>query len=340
MCGGGYNLNEVYASENTSTISIEDPANILSSKEGAGTYVTGNKVTLNGAMASGKTFRGWYKKNDTSYTKVSDNFKYIFEAGGDATYAVDTDYSISYNLDGGTVATANPTSYFMHGSNAITLNNPTKDPSALLDFAGWTGTGLSTTTKTVTIPKGSYGDRSYTANWESALLHVDDPCSKVANIKTFIANNKNTAYSICFQGDANGKFYVGCLNTHRSGRVDYDPAIYNNGTLIYDAGSKNPKANVQGNAEYAAHLGDIMNYILYQTKGSTAGTATSMMRERVRDSGDYVIDYVYNSFVYISEACGSSNEFYCYTTMNNTSHVGYYMDDRIFSCYKYAFWVF
>ena len=78
--GGGYNLNNVYASENTPTISREDPIGLLSSKTGTDTYDTGNKVTLNGAMTSGKPFRGWYKKNGTSYTKVSDNIKYIFEA--------------------------------------------------------------------------------------------------------------------------------------------------------------------------------------------------------------------------------------------------------------------
>ena len=32
-------------------------------------------------------------------------------------------------------------------------------------FLGWTGTGLSAATKTVTISKGSTGNRSYTANW-------------------------------------------------------------------------------------------------------------------------------------------------------------------------------
>ena len=38
-------------------------------------------------------------------------------------------------------------------------------PQAGASFAGWTGTGLETATTTVTIPKGSTGDRSYTATW-------------------------------------------------------------------------------------------------------------------------------------------------------------------------------
>ena len=44
-------------------------------------------------------------------------------------------YSISYNLAGGSVATANPTSYNIT-SNTITLNNPTKTGYT---FLGWTG---------------------------------------------------------------------------------------------------------------------------------------------------------------------------------------------------------
>ena len=69
-------------------------------------------------------------------------------------------YTISYNLDGGTVS-GNPTSYTVE--DAVTLVNPTKDG---YNFTGWTGTGLTETTETVTIPKGSTGDRTYTANWE------------------------------------------------------------------------------------------------------------------------------------------------------------------------------
>ena len=70
-------------------------------------------------------------------------------------------YSISYELNGGSVSTTNPTTYTVE-TNTITLNNPTK---AGYTFAGWTGTGLSSATKTVTIAKGSTGNRTYTATW-------------------------------------------------------------------------------------------------------------------------------------------------------------------------------
>lgn len=70
-------------------------------------------------------------------------------------------YSIAYELDGGSVATANPTSYTIE-NDAITLTNPTKEHC---EFVGWTGTDLATPSMNVTIPSGSIGDREYTAHW-------------------------------------------------------------------------------------------------------------------------------------------------------------------------------
>ena len=70
-------------------------------------------------------------------------------------------YTISYNLNNGT-ATGNPDSYTVE-SDAITLNTPTRPGYT---FTGWSGTGLTGENNlTVTIPKGSTGDRSYTAHW-------------------------------------------------------------------------------------------------------------------------------------------------------------------------------
>jgi len=70
-------------------------------------------------------------------------------------------YTLSYNLDGGDVAEANPTNYTIE-SETFTLNNPTRDG---YDFLGWTGTGLDAATESVVIATGSTGDRSYTATW-------------------------------------------------------------------------------------------------------------------------------------------------------------------------------
>ena len=55
-------------------------------------------------------------------------------------------YTIAYDLAGGTVATPNPTTYTAL-SDAITLVNPTREGYV---FTGWTGTGLTEPTMTVT----------------------------------------------------------------------------------------------------------------------------------------------------------------------------------------------
>ncbi len=71
-------------------------------------------------------------------------------------------YTIKYeNVDGAEMKD-NPNSYTVL-SDTIVLNNPTKNGYV---FKGWTGTGLSDLTMTVTIPKGSTGNRTYTAHWE------------------------------------------------------------------------------------------------------------------------------------------------------------------------------
>ncbi len=77
-----------------------------------------------------------------------------------AIWNIDT-YGVEYaGLEGATVT--NPATYTIETED-ITLNNPTKEGHT---FLGWTGTGLEEATKTVTIPKGSTGDREYTATWE------------------------------------------------------------------------------------------------------------------------------------------------------------------------------
>ena len=71
-------------------------------------------------------------------------------------------YTITYDLDGGT-AEGNPASYTVE-SGAITLAEPTKPGYT---FTGWSGTDLEgADNRSVTIPAGSTGDRSYTAHWQ------------------------------------------------------------------------------------------------------------------------------------------------------------------------------
>jgi uncharacterized repeat protein (TIGR02543 family) len=78
-------------------------------------------------------------------------------------------YNIVYDLDGGSVDTANPTTY-SEASSTFTLTNPTKTGYT---FIGWSGTGLTGNNNlTVTIEQGSTGDRTYNAHWSEVAYTI------------------------------------------------------------------------------------------------------------------------------------------------------------------------
>lgn len=78
-------------------------------------------------------------------------------------------YNITYDLNGGDIEDgANPASYTVE--DTFTLKNPVKEGAI---FLGWSGTGLAGDgNKTVTIIKGSTGDRAYTAHWSDAQVSM------------------------------------------------------------------------------------------------------------------------------------------------------------------------
>jgi len=107
-------------------------------------------------MTGYQAFDGWYNGN-TKYTFGSSLSQDITLT---AKYKNPLTYNITYNLGGGTAT--NPTSYTVE-SDAITLINPVKTGYT---FTGWSGTGLTgENNMTVTIPKGSTGNRAYTAHF-------------------------------------------------------------------------------------------------------------------------------------------------------------------------------
>jgi len=105
-------------------------------------------------IRKGYTFAGWSPAVDATIPAENKTFT--------AQWTLGT-YTITYDLNGGALAegVTNPASYTTE-SESFTLNNPTY---AGYTFAGWTGTDLEEPTKTVTIAKGSAGNRSYKATW-------------------------------------------------------------------------------------------------------------------------------------------------------------------------------
>ena len=98
------------------------------------------------------------------YDTVNDKF---YSSLGTNEFEI-PNYTITYNLDGGTVATANPIIY-SEDTASFTLNNPTKTGHT---FIGWTGSNGNSPQTTVTIANGTTGNKTYTANWLSEYRYI------------------------------------------------------------------------------------------------------------------------------------------------------------------------
>ena len=127
------------------------------------TYGVGATLpTADDMTYTGHTFKGWYDNENLTGSPVTaiggtemGNKEYW------AKWEINQ-YTITYDLDGGTAAEGNPDSYTVE-TDAFTLKNPTRPG---FTFTGWSGTGLTGEDNlTVTIQKGSTGNRSYTAHW-------------------------------------------------------------------------------------------------------------------------------------------------------------------------------
>jgi len=116
---------------------------------------------------NGYSFMGWFtSSNGEGENITSINSEALLDYDLYAHYIIQT-YTITYNLNDGEVSGTNKTTYQVT-DEFFTLINPTKENYT---FIGWSGTGLSALTKNVTIAQGSYGNRTYTANWQP--LYVD-----------------------------------------------------------------------------------------------------------------------------------------------------------------------
>lgn len=85
-----------------------------------------------------------------------------------------------YGLEGANLSGMNPESYTVE-TDAFTLINPTMDNA---EFAGWTGTELNAASTSVTISKGSTGNREYTATW-TENTPAEEPTISTSMLWTF-----------------------------------------------------------------------------------------------------------------------------------------------------------
>ena len=121
-------------------------------------------LTANTFTREGYTFAGWATApNDAvGYTDGQEVTATSEDKGPVTLYAVWTPiaYTLAYELNGG--AATNPATYTT--TETLTLNAPTKADNT---FIGWTGANGTVPQTSVTIIKGSTGEKTFTAHWMS-----------------------------------------------------------------------------------------------------------------------------------------------------------------------------
>ncbi len=122
--------------------------------------ISSSTITLNNPTKEGYAFAGWTGSNgDVPQMTVTIDSGSTGDRAYTANYSA-VSYLITYNLDCGTENT-NPTKYDVT-SATINLNSPNKNYYV---FTGWTGSNGNVPQINAAIQTGSYGDKSFTANY-------------------------------------------------------------------------------------------------------------------------------------------------------------------------------
>lgn len=123
-------------------------------------YTVEQTVTLPTPTRTGYTFLGW---TGEGITTPQPNVTIPKGSTGDKTYIENwklTEYNITMDLNGG--SGQEKVIYTMTDED-FELPTPTRNG---YEFVGWTGERITTPQTSVKIPKGSTGNKAYTANWK------------------------------------------------------------------------------------------------------------------------------------------------------------------------------
>ena len=123
-------------------------------------YTVEQTVTLPTPTRTGYTFLGW---TGEGITTPQPNVTIPKGSTGDKTYIENwklTEYNITMDLNAG--SGQEKVVYTMTDED-FELPTPTRNG---YEFVGWTGEGITTPQTSVKIPKGSTGNKAYTANWQ------------------------------------------------------------------------------------------------------------------------------------------------------------------------------
>ena len=258
----------------------------------------GSNVQVSAVLNTGYVFKGWYNGN----VKVSDDLSFVYTMPNKDTVltakTTPINYTISYDLNGGTVVVSNPTSYNIETST-FALNNPVKLGYV---FVGWTGSNGTIPQKNVSIYKGSTGNKSYKANWtantgtkytvEYYQMNLDGKTYTKHESKTFAGTTNTKVASL----DTLKKTYTGFTYVYAE---NADAVINSDGSTVVKLYYSRNKYILDINSWIDSTKYDCLCYYTEDTSGNftqyIAATAKVVINGTVYADG--VKDY-YNAGVY------------------------------------------
>ena len=151
IADGGSTVVKIEYTRNVVTLTFDtDGGSEIKSKSGK----YGTELTVEAPTKDGYTFNSWNPALPTSFPAADTAYK--------AKWAIEGDYTITYELYEGTNAESNPVSYNVETAT-ITLAEATKENYV---FDGWyTDENFTEENKVTTIEKGSTGDITLYAKW-------------------------------------------------------------------------------------------------------------------------------------------------------------------------------
>ena len=210
-------------------------------------------------------------------------------------YALNNTFFVSYNLNGGVLTNANAGVFVSDDTEPFTLNNPTRDGYI---FAGWSGTGIESLSKSVEVSEDGTGDRVYSANWLKDISTCDVNLAEGEYIYNGISINPDVVvndgdYTLEINADYNvvysNNIVAGVAKVVVSGVENYGGALEKTFTI-------NPKPVILNVASASKSYGEedpAWNYTvdgLVSVEGVTDELAgVKLARESGEDVGEYTI---------------------------------------------------
>ena len=271
---------------------------------------------------------GEYKLIPSGGTATNYSFEYV-----EGTLKIDLPiFTISYELNDGELENGktNPDNYTQK-SEDITLNNPTKSG---YEFIGWSLTKLngvaqdaSTPSTSVTIAKGSKGNREYTANWNlvAPTVSVTVENSEVNlfdDVATTFTANVENAVNPTYQWYYNDTKITGATSSIYSiSTTEMTESNYIGGNYsVAVTNNEAPSSSALG--ETNENTTTTISEPQTQTVAITVGTANQLKNLATRVNAQN-ITFTNNTVKQISNIDLSS---VCGETLGNWTPIGYYSE--------------